>query len=90
MLSFFSSFFFLSFFLFFPSPFISLPVLLRYNGHTALCKFEVYNHNDLTYIYHEMITAIYPVKVYVSYTYKIKEIEKNIFFVMKTLRIYFL
>ena len=37
-----------------------------------------------------MITTIYPVKVYVSYTYKIKEIEKNIFFVMKTLRIYFL
>ena len=87
MLSFFPSFFSSSFFLFFPSPFLSLPVLLIYNWHTALYKFEVYKHNDLTYIHHEMITTIYLVKVYVSYTYK-NEIETNIFFVMKTLRIY--
>ena len=88
MLSFFPSFFSSSFFLFFPSSFLSLPVLLRYNWHTALCKFEVYDHNDLTYIHHEMITTLYLVKVYVSYTYKIKEIGTNIFFVMKTLRIH--
>ena len=56
-----------------------LLVLFRYNCHTEAHTVECVQHNDLTYIQHEMVITRSLMNI-ISYRYKILKIENKVLF----------